>query len=61
MKITGSSLQLESSHYEFQRHEISESLRMWVGDRRPDFEGNGRANRLPEAAAERSRRRVPNG
>ena len=26
---------------------------MWVGNRRPDFEGNGRANRLPEAAAER--------
>lgn len=40
MKITGSSLQLESSHYEFQRHEISESLRMWVGNRRPDFEGD---------------------
>jgi len=47
MKITGSSLQLESSHYEFQRHEISESLRMWVGNRRPDFEGEDRRSPPP--------------
>ncbi len=53
MRIASSTLQLESSHSQQQHHEISESLRMWVGDRRPDFEGNGRANRLPEAAAER--------
>ncbi len=53
MRIASSTLQLESSHSKQQHHEISESLRMWVGDRRPDFEGNGRANRLPEAAAER--------
>lgn len=43
MRITSSTLQLESSHSQWQHHEISESLRMWVGDRRPDFEGNGNA------------------
>ena len=35
MKIAGSSLQLESSHSQWQRHEVSESLRMWVGARPP--------------------------
>ena len=52
MKITGSSLQLESSHYQFQRHEVSESLRMWAGSRRPDFEGNDSARRPALGPAE---------
>jgi hypothetical protein len=43
MRIASSTLQLESSHSQWQHHEVSESLRMWVGDRRPDFEGNGNA------------------
>ncbi|MBK7424419.1 MAG: VCBS repeat-containing protein [Propionivibrio sp.] len=46
MKIASSALQMESSHNKLQQHEIRESLRTWVGDRRPDFEGNQRA-RLP--------------
>jgi hypothetical protein len=42
MKIASSALQLESSHSKLQHHEVSESLRSWVGNRRPDFEGNRR-------------------
>ncbi len=33
MKITDSSLQFEASHHQWQRREVSESLRMWVGER----------------------------
>ena len=39
MKIASSALQLESGHTKTQQHEVSESLRAWVGNRRPDFEG----------------------
>lgn len=39
MKIAGAALQLESSHSTQQNLEITESLRVWAGDRRPDFEG----------------------
>ena len=49
MKIAGSSLQLESSHSQWQRHEVSESMRMWVGDRRPDSGGGTGAD--PSGAA----------
>jgi hypothetical protein len=47
MKIASAALQLESSHVALQRHEISESLRVWIGDRRPNFEGRPS---LPSAA-----------
>jgi hypothetical protein len=43
MKIASSALQLESSHTKSRQHEISESLRTWVGNRRPDFEGDGQS------------------
>lgn len=39
MKIASATLQLESSHAKLQHHELRESLRAWVGDRRPNFEG----------------------
>lgn len=42
MKIASASLQMEASHQQYQRTESSESLRVWVGNRRPDFEGNSR-------------------
>ncbi len=42
MKIASASLQMEASHQQYQRTERSESLRVWVGNRRPDFEGNSR-------------------
>jgi hypothetical protein len=39
MKIASSSLQMASSHASVQRHEIRESLKMWVGPQRPQFAG----------------------
>lgn len=39
MKIDSSSIQLASQHAAVTQREVKESLRMWVGDRRPDFEG----------------------
>ena len=42
MKIVSSGMQMASAHASTQHHEIQESLRMWVGERRPDFEGRGR-------------------
>jgi hypothetical protein len=42
MKIVSSGMQMASTHASTQHHEIQESLRMWVGERRPDFEGRGR-------------------
>lgn len=42
MKIVSSGMQMASTHASAQHHEIKESMRMWVGDRRPDFEGRGR-------------------
>jgi len=39
MKIASANLQMASSHASLQYHEISESLNMWVGQRRPN--GNG--------------------
>lgn len=37
MKIASASLQMASTHAREQSHEIKESLKMWVGDRRPVF------------------------
>ena len=38
MKIAESSIQMAASHASVSKREVQESLRMWVGDRRPDFE-----------------------
>jgi len=53
MIVTGSSLQLESSHSLQIHQETSESLRFWTGNRRPDFEGRGNAPEAPESATEK--------
>lgn len=45
MKIASATLQMASSHSQTQQHEIRESLRSWVGNRRPDFE-NAQRGRL---------------
>lgn len=47
MKIASASLQLASSHASTQRHEISESLKMWVGPRRPDFANENTSGSRP--------------
>lgn len=39
MKVTASNIQLESSHAESRRLEVSERLNMWVGERRPPADG----------------------
>lgn len=39
MKIASAHLQMASSHVSVQHHEVSESLKMWVGERRPRFAG----------------------
>jgi hypothetical protein len=47
MKIASSEMQMVSSHASMQRDEVRESLRMWTGTQRPDFEGRG--NAIPAA------------
>ncbi len=42
MKIAGSDILLSSQHVATAKTEVKESLRLWVGDQRPDFEGRGR-------------------
>ena len=48
MKIDSSSLQLEANNSRQQRHEVTESLRMWVGDRRPNFESGALSDAMSE-------------
>jgi hypothetical protein len=43
MKIASSALQLESSQSQFKHHEITESMRSWVGNRPPDSPGEAGA------------------
>lgn len=39
MKIEDSSIRLSSQHSITEKEKVRESVRMWVGDQRPDFEG----------------------
>ena len=39
MKIASASLQMASTHHRSERHEVSESLNVWVGGRRPEASG----------------------
>lgn len=43
MKIAGSDIQMLAQREAGTSRSVRESLRMWTGDRRPDFEGNGGA------------------
>jgi hypothetical protein len=47
MRIASSALQMNSTHTKLQQHEVSESLRSWVGNQRPDFEGRQGGNLPP--------------
>ena len=42
MKIESSNILLSNQHSSIDKHTVKESLRMWVGDQRPDFEGRSR-------------------
>lgn len=47
MKIANAQLQMASTHASQQEHSIRESLRMWVGQQRPDFAALNRNNPPP--------------
>ncbi|HSR36696.1 MAG TPA: hypothetical protein VLL73_05890 [Desulfurivibrionaceae bacterium] len=51
MRINDASAVLASSHSYREEHIEEESLRLWVGNQRPDFEGNGQPtpNAIPAA------------
>lgn len=50
MKVVSSAIQLNASHVNVQKHEISERLRAWTGNRRPDSENRAvRETTLPVA------------
>lgn len=52
MKIESSNILLSSQHSAIEKHTLKESLRMWVGDQRPDFEGrNAPARNAAPASA----------
>jgi hypothetical protein len=51
MKIDSSAVQLSSQHTAVEKHTQKETLRAWIGDRRPDFEGRG-GGTLRAAAAD---------
>ena len=47
MKIASASLQMTSTHSRTQQHEVSESLNLWVGARRPATSGESPRSRPP--------------
>lgn len=52
MRIDQATIQLASNHAAEKKHEVSERLRAWTGDRRPDFEALARRRAsLPAAIA----------
>lgn len=51
MRISDSSVALASTHYRHEEHLEEESLRLWVGDTRPDFEGNRQSGQPAATAA----------
>lgn len=52
MKIESSNILLSSQHSSIDKHTVKESLRMWVGDQRPDFEGRSRQQQNPTPATD---------
>ncbi|MDZ7621873.1 MAG: hypothetical protein U5O69_05535 [Candidatus Competibacteraceae bacterium] len=51
MKIASSDILLSGRHAAVESREVRESLRMWVGERRPDFEDQGRRPNSPPGMA----------
>lgn len=50
MKIASASMQMTSSHAAATRREAQESLRIWVGQTRPDFEGRTQRSSLVDVS-----------
>ena len=51
MKIASAAVEMGSTHFSLRQQETQESLRFWIGDRRPDFEGRGVGQTPPPAIA----------
>jgi hypothetical protein len=52
MKIDASTINFSTSHSETSSRQVSETLRAWIGDKRPDFEGaESRANQAAATVA----------
>jgi hypothetical protein len=49
MKIAESSITLQSQHASIEHKTVNESLRLWTGNTRPDFEGQARGRPQPAA------------
>jgi hypothetical protein len=50
MRIASAAVQMDSSHAALQQHELKETLRSWIGNRRPDLEGTQRGNQQTSPA-----------
>ncbi|MES2935222.1 MAG: hypothetical protein V4805_17240 [Pseudomonadota bacterium] len=51
MKILASTIDLSATHLATSRSEVHETLRAWVGNERPDFEGRGRPSSVTTISA----------
>lgn len=54
MKIDSSAVKMSSQHAAVEKNTQKETLRAWIGDRRPDFEGRGRNVPVPADAVQLS-------
>lgn len=50
MKIASSNILLTSQHAAIEQRSVRESLKMWIGDKRPDFEGRDNRQNAARAA-----------
>ncbi|MDD5240133.1 MAG: hypothetical protein PHG47_00265 [Sulfuricella sp.] len=55
MKIASSNILLTSQHASIEQHTVQESLKMWIGNKRPDFEGHNSEQNTTRAAGVDSR------
>ncbi len=54
MKIESAQIVMQGEHQYVEKSEEKETLRAWVGDQRPDFEGRERATATPAQPADNS-------
>ena len=58
MIISGSTISMSSQHTYAETHQSTVSLKAWVGDHRPDFEGRGSTNQAAQTAQAKARSQV---
>lgn len=49
MKIASAAVEMGSTHFSLRQEQTQESLRFWIGDQRPDFDGRGTRQAPPPA------------